>query len=229
MKIFWNKYTDLLGRTIFHPQFIMLSYTFEGVKAVNKLSTKKKKIIDIGAGRFPYKRSLVFKSYTSLDTQKPAEIISDAHRLPLKSSTYDLALMFQLLEYLKDPEQALSETFRILKRNSFLVLTSPFMYPLHDGILDRNRYSSTQLKYLLEKAKFKVIRIVPQGGFFDFWIQNLFVFWFKSGLKFLPILLPAPIVVPVFNISALVLRPIGKLFAANNDFPLNYLVIARKK
>ncbi len=231
MKKIWNLYTDILGRTIFHPQFIMLNFTYNGIKEAMKHVSVSKSLIDIGSGRPTYRKEIepLVKKYVTVDKFGNPDIIADAQKLPFTKNSFDIALMFQLLEYLENPQLGIKETMRILKKDGVLVLSSPFMYPIHDGKLDRNRFTKTQIKYFLENTGFKIVKVEEQGGFFEFWIQNLLVFWFKSALKFPPLIIPAPVLVPLFNISALILKQFGGIFAASQDFPLNILVIAKKK
>lgn len=238
MKDLWNFFTDKLGRTIFHPQYIMNSFTWEGVDAAINLS-RNKEVLDIGCGRMNYKEDFmrVVKKYTGVDhpsvskLYKPKEkpdIFADAANLPLKNSSYDTCLLLQVIEYLGDPQKSINEALRVVKKDGFLIITSPFLYPIHDGKLDRTRFTASQLKDFFKDKKVKVT-IKFQGGFFDFIVQNILVFLFKSALKFPLLILPGLLITPLLNIFALILRPVGKLFSANNDFPLDYLVIVKKK
>ncbi|MCR8456023.1 MAG: methyltransferase domain-containing protein [Crenarchaeota archaeon] len=52
-------------------------------------------------------------------------VCGDAHNLPFRDSSLDVILAFELVEHLKEPEKALEEIRRTLKRNGILLLTSP--------------------------------------------------------------------------------------------------------
>ncbi len=239
MKNFWNKYTDMLGHTIFHPQFIMLSMTKVGVDIIKKLSNKNKTLLDIGCGRMPYRKTIEtkLKKYVGLDYKPVAklyksdsipDVYGDAHKLPYKDNVFDITIMLQSLEYFHDPMLAIKEAGRVLKKGGYIVVTSPFMYPLHDIPFDRFRFTDTQLCYFLEESKFSIKKIETQGGFFDFFIQTFLIFWFKSAKKNIFLLLFTPILVVPLNILDLILKPLQRFFYASRDFPLNYLVVARK-
>ena len=125
MKNIWNKFTDIFGRTIFHPQFIINSYTARGIEAVKKYG--KGKLLDIGCGRSPYKERLLksVDSYVGVDhpqisklypsTNRP-DYYADAASLPFKEDSFDTVIMLQVLEYLDKPKEALSEANRVLKK-----------------------------------------------------------------------------------------------------------------
>lgn len=249
MKNLWNKFTDSFGRTIIHPQFIMLSLTHQAIAEAKKYS--KGKLVDIGCGRMPYRKELepLVDSYTGIDHpkisklykgDKKPEILSDATSIPVKSQTFSIALMLQVLEYLEDPDVAIREARRILKKEGILVLSSPFLYPIHDAPYDRNRFTNTQIRTLLTSNGFKILKMRTQGGFLDFWIQSLLVYLFKNTqdlMKKTPalVLLASPLILVLLFITiflnslVVAFRPIQNLFPTNKDFPLDYLVVAKKK
>lgn len=251
MKKIWEKFTDQFGTTFIHPQFIMLRLTHQAIREAKKVAQGK--LIDIGCGRMPYREELLslVKSYTGVDhpqvhklyrsTSSP-DVLADAHSLPFKDGSFDIALMLQVLEYLEKPQQALTETYRVLKRGGVLILSTPFMYPIHDAPYDRQRLTKVALADLLKMAHFSSIKIVPQGSFWDFWLMSPLVFLFKrlkslqlkksflATVSFTLLLLISPILVIVINFLDLALNAVSKLFPQyDNDFPLNFLVIAKKK
>lgn len=248
MKNLWNIFSDYFELSILHPQFIMKSYTNQWLSHAPKYLNGE--LIDIGCGRMQYKQKVLkyVDSYTGLDyptthkfytTQEKPDIIADAHAIPAKNKSYDSALMLQALEYMEDPQKVFSEISRILKRDGVLIFTSPFLYPIHDYPFDRYRFTDTQLKSMLKNEGFKIIKIIPQGGFSKFWIQSFLVFWFKTikGLikikgigKIVGIIILAPsIFITIFaNIIAVTLAKLTKFSKADKDFMLNYLIIAKK-
>lgn len=198
----------------------------------------------------PYRTKLepLFASYFGVDhpvvsklyhpNQKP-DILADVNKkLPLKEKAFDVAIMLQVLEYLEKPRVAFNEIARILKPNGVLILTSPFMYPIHDEPFDRNRFTQTQIKSFLKGAGFKIVKIKSQRSFWDFWFQSFLVFLFKALKRQLAKKTPASILVvtllvfislyltPVANLLNLAIRSFTK--NSEGDFPLNYLVVAKK-
>ncbi len=248
MKNLWNKFSDNFESTILHPQLIMKTYTNEWLNYAPKYL--KGELIDIGCGRMQYKSKILeyIDSYTGLDHPEVSKIYkkeikvdieADAHSIPVKNRSFDSVLMLQTLEYMQNPQKVLSEISRILKRGGILILTSPFMYPIHDYPFDRSRFTDIQLKTMLENEKFKIIKIIAQGGFIEFWIQSFLVFWFKTikgllktrrivKIVGIAMLIPSPFLTVFGNIIALTLGKLTIFSKANKDFILNYLVIAKK-
>ncbi len=242
MKNFWSLYTDNLGSTIFHPQYFMLIAIRDAVNEAKKKT--RGKLIDLGCGRMQYRDEFeaLAESYTGLDHPKISkdyngkynpEILADIHKLPIKNGGFDTALMLQVIEYLEDTPRALNEVSRILKKNSFLIISTPFMYPIHDRGFDRNRFTDVALKSLLKRAKFKVIKIKPHGNFLQFVTLSINVFILKSVkqigekqklfLLFLPLALA---ITTFFNICANLISHFTE--SRNSDYIINYSVVAKR-
>ena len=49
-------------------------------------------------------------------------IQGDAHKLPFKKSYFDFVVAIETLEHLHDPDQALLEIYRVLKKNGYLII-----------------------------------------------------------------------------------------------------------
>src|SRR5260221_3893070 len=166
MKRQWERFTDLFGETVFHPQFIILSLRRGAIEKIKKVS-KNKELIDLGCGRMPYRKELEpgLKKYIGIDhpgishlyysTRRPDILADITKKIPVKNGSFDTAIMLEVLEYLETPLKTFDEVNRILKRNGFLILTSPFLYPLHDVPYDRNRFTNTQISDFLMKTGFK--------------------------------------------------------------------------
>lgn len=252
LKDLWNKFSDKFGDTIFHPQFIMFRYTREAVRLA--LRYAKGNLIDIGCGNMPY-RSLIepkVKKYIGLDhpsiskLYKPKnrpEIYADiTKKLPIKNNSFDIALMLQVMEYLQNPEKAIINIKNILKPGGFLIISSPFLYPLHDIPFDRTRLTETYLKNMIEESGLKIIKIEAQGNFIAFWLQSLEVFLFKrifnifkqkknlvSIIQLILLAIVSPIIIIFGNLVYLVSINCERKQKYPNYFPLNYLVVAKKQ
>lgn len=241
MKELWNKYTDKFGLTIFHPQYFMNKYNREAINLAKKYS-KNKDIIDFGCGRMTYKNYLLETSNSYFGIDHPTEsrrylsadkpdLLTKFDKTNLSSNHFDSATMFEVLEYLDhpgSPEEVLSEIHRVLKKKGKIVITSPFMYPVHDSDIDKNRFTDVKIKALLRNSGFKKIKVTKQGNFFVFLTTSILVYIFKNinnmnevlKLFLLPIALVATFLI---NLATLPFKNIR-----NDDFPVNILAVAEK-
>jgi len=152
------------------------------------------KLIDLGCGVIPFRKFIIDKvtTYDSLDMEKKiadVTFIGDIQDMNMiAEETYDSAICLNVLEYVPNPGKALSEVYRILKRDGWFILSVCHLSRLHDEPYDFYRYTKHGLKYLLEKAGFRVAEIVPTGGIFCFLghqFSTIFVclFWHIPILK----------------------------------------------
>lgn len=250
-KRIWTQFTETLGTTIIHPQYTVIKFQKEAVEEAKKYT--KGSLIDIGCGRIPYRKELepLVSSYIGVDHPEVSklyrgglkpEVLADAKKLPFQNNSFDIALLIQVLEHVDEPGQVIKEAARVLKPNGILIISVPFFYPLHDMPYDFGRYTPTALKSFTENASLKIIKMKTQGVFFEFWLQMLNTFLSKrindmlNNLRFCTILFLIPTIVlaiPIIlfdNLLILFLNLTSKILPDYPDyFPLDYLVIARKK
>ncbi len=107
------------------------------------------KTLDIGCGNIPYVS--YFPNSVTIDVsrlRKP-EILADAHFLPFRNKSFDVILCTEGLEHFKEPEKAIDEMERVLLGGGKLVLTTRFIFPLHDTPDDYYRFTKYGLRHLL--------------------------------------------------------------------------------
>lgn len=250
MKRLWLQFTNRFGRSVLHPQFIVKILEYEAVKQAKKYA--KGKLLDIGCGTMPYRKELlqVVNEYTGLDypeTKKlypgapSPDVLGDAKHLPFANKVFDTVLMLQVLEHIDDPELAIKEAHRVLKDRGVLIISVPFMYPVHDIPYDYFRFTQYAIKNLLS-YKFKIIHLSRDGTFLEFWLQSLIIFFLTRSKQFIEkknILLTIfgiillitilPIAI-ITNLLIILLKPTNSWFTnLPNTFPLNYTIVAKKK
>jgi SAM-dependent methyltransferase len=121
--------------------------------------------LDIGAGD-GYYRDLFPNSVTvDADADRKPDIVADAHHLPFADETFDVVICTEVLEHLHTPEQAMSEFRRVLKPGGRLLLTTRFIFPLHDVPGDYYRYTKYGLRYLLRE--WKIEKLMEEASTID--------------------------------------------------------------
>lgn len=126
-----------------------------------------KKTLDVGCGTALY--GGLFPNRTTLDVAAregiPVDIIADAHDLSvIPDASYEVVLCTEVLEHLHTPSKALSEFHRILAPGGRLILTTRFIYPLHDVPGDYYRYTKYGLKHLVTQAGFTIEGFEEEAG-----------------------------------------------------------------
>jgi SAM-dependent methyltransferase len=164
-----NRQHNWLAYYINNRSFNLISHHIKGI------------VLDLGCGEKPFKKEIkrLSKSYFGIDwpssMHKKSEIdiysnISKA--LPFKSNSVNTIVSFQVMEHLPEPLVFLKECRRILCNNGKIILTTPFMWGVHEEPHDYYRYTQYGLKYLLDQNGFRNICVTPNAGF-----------WAMAGLR----------------------------------------------
>ncbi|WP_162250327.1 class I SAM-dependent methyltransferase [Pseudoxanthomonas sp. Root630] len=95
---------------------------------------------------------------TTLYEARPT-VFANAERLPFGDETADTVLLSEVLEHLRNPQSALQEIRRVLKPDGRVLITLPFLYPIHDAPYDFQRYTSFGLQREVEAAGMRVIGV----------------------------------------------------------------------
>src|SRR5262249_18078329 len=101
------------------------------------------------------------------DGQAQADVLGDALRLPFGRAVVDTVLATEVMEHLPDSGAFLQEVGRVLRAGGRLILTVPFMEPIHEEPRDYFRFTPYGLRALLDRHGFDVERILPKGGFWS--------------------------------------------------------------
>jgi SAM-dependent methyltransferase len=130
------------------------------------------RLLDVGCGLKPY--AGMFAPYVvehvgvdhpdSPHARTSVDVSATAYEIPLESDSFDTILMTELLEHLEDPQRALSEAHRLLKPGGSLILTTPFVWTLHEEPRDFYRYTPHGLRHLLERVGLLEVEVRPLSG-----------------------------------------------------------------
>lgn len=130
-------------------------------------------VLDVGCGHKPYKSLLLSPPsrgarYIGLDLPDnlyaAPDLTWDGRTIPLEDASVDSVLLTEVLEHCPHPADVLKELSRVLKRGGFLLLTVPFIWPIHTVPHDEFRYTPFALRRLLEQAGFANPNIEATGG-----------------------------------------------------------------
>jgi len=108
-------------------------------------------------------------------------------RLPFSDSAFDLVCAFDVIEHVEDDKKAISEMYRVCKKNGVLFITVPaftHLWSRHDEINHHyRRYRMTQLIRLFKEFPGKIIRKTYFNTFFYFpiWLYRKYDNHFHNG------------------------------------------------
>jgi SAM-dependent methyltransferase len=141
-------------------------------------------LVDVGTSEGPYRR--VFAPYvtryvglespSSVLEKRPdlwailarlkraVDVFGDGNRLPFADASVDTVLSTEVLEHVPDPRRCMREMARILKPGGRLLVTVPFVHPLHELPLDFYRFTPSALAEFACAAGLEVERIEPRGN-----------------------------------------------------------------
>ena len=84
--------------------------------------------------------------------------------MDFKDNKFDVVFIYEVLEHVERPFEASNELFRVLKPGGTLLLSTPFIFGIHDAPYDYWRFTKYGLKNLF--SRFKDVAIKERSGFF---------------------------------------------------------------
>lgn len=150
------------------------------LEAFLKKYATTEKTLDIGSGNKPYVH--LFPNISTVDNkERPGtklDFIGDAHDLSMiPSGSFEVILLTEVLEHLHSPHLAIAEFKRILKPGGLLLLTTRFVYPLHEVPVDYYRYTKYGLRHLLRE--FTIVELQDETNT----IETLAVLYQRLGFQ----------------------------------------------
>jgi len=191
-------------------------------------------LLDYGCGSRPYEKLFLVSKYTGVDVQlsghpneaKRADIFFDGGRLPVESESFDAVLASEVFEHVFDLPEALTEIRRVLRPKGMLLVTCPFVWPLHEEPYDFARYTPYALRAQLEAAGFEVLVQEKRGSDLEAIAQMASSYFAEA---FIP---PVPILWRLFSIAYNaffnLLGIAGRLLPRTGKLYLTNVVLARR-
>lgn len=151
-----------------------------------------KKILDAGAGQLKWKDTCKHLDYVSQDfceykgkgngkgmqnnewDTSGIDIVSDIIDIPVEASSFDAVLCSEVFEHIVNPELAVKEFSRILKREGILLLTVPFASLTHFAPYHfYSGFNEYWLERCLSDNGFEIESIVRNGDYYTWLRQEL--------------------------------------------------------
>ena len=228
-----------LVNTPFHPQWLLARNNSDYLQRLGEMLSGR--ILDIGCGHQSIRKFLTADcEYTGIDYYMTARqwygskpgIYALADYLPFRDNEFDAVLLLDVLEHVPATTGTLQEINRVLRFGGSVFVQLPFLYPLHDTPLDFYRWSEFGLKELLEISGFSVQDMDAIGTPLETAVlmmnialcKSVINAWNRKNPLFLLVII-FPIIIPLFNILALIL---ARILPCDNFMPYRYRVLAVK-
>jgi SAM-dependent methyltransferase len=91
------------------------------------------------------------------------DVVGRGERLPFRGGTFDAVVCSEVVEHVEEPAALIAELYRVLRDGGHLLLSSPFMFPIHGDPHDYQRLTETRLRQLLRA--FAEVEISASGYF----------------------------------------------------------------
>ena len=141
-----------------------------------KIQKKKIKVLNIGSRGdieifIKKNKNLKLMSMDISKKRKP-DIVYDISKNDVKKRIKfnpDVVTIFEVLEHVKNPDKAVQNIYKILKKNDVCLCSVPFNFHIHDEPNDFYRFTNYGLKYLFRN--FQHVEIKRRNG----WLESIFV------------------------------------------------------
>lgn len=147
-----------------------------------KKHASDKKVLDVGSGGSSYGRFFPNRLSVDIDPERKPDIVADAGNLPFDDNEFEMILCTEMLEHVKNPFDVEKEFYRVLRPGGRLILTTRFVYPIHDSPHDYWRYTKYGLRQLFKNWKF--VELKEESANFSAVAILLQRIGFQSRLRF---------------------------------------------
>ena len=111
------------------------------------------RVLDVGRSGSPdYQKYFPNRVVVDVNPGPGITITASVYDLPFKDGEFDLVLCIAVLEHLEDPIKAAHEMRRVLKSGGRIIISVPFMFPIHDAPNDYWRFTKFGLRKLFSEG-----------------------------------------------------------------------------
>ncbi|MFA6416203.1 MAG: class I SAM-dependent methyltransferase [Candidatus Paceibacterota bacterium] len=109
------------------------------------------KTLEVGAFGHPsYRRFFSNRIGVDIKPGPGVDVVASVYDLPFEDNSFDIVLCLVVIEHLKEPSRAIAEMERVLKPGGMILVSVPFLLPIHDAPDDFWRFTKYGLAILFK-------------------------------------------------------------------------------
>jgi len=192
-----------------------------------------KRTLEVGAfGSQAYGRFFTNKVGLDIRPGKGVDVVGSVYELPFKDNEFDIVLCMVVMEHLEDPQKAILEMKRVLKQGGIILVSVPFMFPMHDTPNDFWRFTKYGLMHLFKDWEIVEVsaetdmnetlavilqRIGYQATFYLNKLMKVFIFALAAFISWMP------------RITKKIYGGIDRKVEEPEAFASSYFLVAKKR
>ncbi len=106
----------------------------------------------------------------------PDIVLNVCNMKMIKNKSIDVINAIELFEHVENIEQALKECYRVLKNNGIMIISIPFLFPIHSDPKDFQRWTEDKWKNKLKCMGWRTEKIEIMGRFFTVIAEMIKIF-----------------------------------------------------
>ncbi len=128
-------------------------------------------VLDIGGrdrGRFQKPKDRVEKwIFADIEQKHNPDVVLDVENMgKLSTESIDVTNAIELFEHVENPEKGLRECCRVLKKDGVMILSVPFLSPIHSDPYDFQRWTEAKWRGVLQEIGFSIEKFEIMGKYF---------------------------------------------------------------
>jgi len=158
-----------------------------------------------------------------IDSARKPDVVMDLEDMnAIDGASFDLVLLVEVLEHLKNPQRGVAEIRRVLRPGGIVIGSTPFMLGVHDHPHDYYRFTHFGLSYLFRDFEELVLR--ARNGYMEA-VSVLCLRLFNVGSR--EQRRRALLLSPILLLQSLLLRVIGRAIESA-DATTGYFFVYRR-
>lgn len=104
--------------------------------------------------------------HLDIDPARAPDVVGDVCDMSMfDEGVFDAVFLLEVLEHIEEPPRALDEVFRVLRPGGRVVITTPFLFEIHDAPNDFYRFTAHGLRWLLRA--YRHVEVRSRNGYLD--------------------------------------------------------------